>query len=273
MVGTNTKEGNLYLAPGSVLGSSTDDDALTLDSRVHDDPAAALAAYGAVRPAGSASELRSASLADALLAGSARLADARPSAGRIRLLRLPLGGPRRAARCRAHRRAALRVRPRRPTVVARQHRPAPTRTPAPASPAIRMHRAWVGFARTTSRPDEAAAQRWSSPDRSSVTGQAPAPATTGRAPDQHQRARPHRTNPPGGAGRHVCLLRPGQWRIGSFCRQLAGGYRQTDDFPRALRAYPPGGGRGMTAATLPAAPAPSRVRRSIWSTPVLSPTQ
>ncbi|MCX2731031.1 carboxylesterase family protein [Saccharopolyspora sp. NFXS83] len=77
LIGNNTEEGNLYLAPGGDLDESTMDDVRSVAARAHPDPDRLVAAYRAQRPAAAAGELRSAVLGDALFgAGTRALADA-----------------------------------------------------------------------------------------------------------------------------------------------------------------------------------------------------
>ncbi|GAA2802809.1 carboxylesterase/lipase family protein [Saccharopolyspora taberi] len=77
IVGTNAEEGNLYLAPGGDLDSTTPDDVLATAARAHRDPAGLVATYRAARPGASHGELRSAILGDALFgAGNRLLAEA-----------------------------------------------------------------------------------------------------------------------------------------------------------------------------------------------------
>ncbi|ATL67869.1 carboxylesterase/lipase family protein [Nocardia terpenica] len=81
IVGTNTEEGNLYLAPQGNLTTSTDADVHDLAARVHSDPAALIARYRTRDPQATAGELRSAILGDALFGtGSRRLAQAHTGA-------------------------------------------------------------------------------------------------------------------------------------------------------------------------------------------------
>ncbi|WP_243789775.1 carboxylesterase/lipase family protein [Saccharopolyspora gloriosae] len=77
LVGNNTEEGNLYLAPNCDLDQSTLDDVRSVAARAHPDPDRLVAAYRAQRPSATAGELRSAVLGDALFgAGTRALADA-----------------------------------------------------------------------------------------------------------------------------------------------------------------------------------------------------
>ncbi|MEV5538262.1 carboxylesterase family protein [Saccharopolyspora shandongensis] len=83
IVGTNTEEGNLYLAPQGKMATSTDEDVHDIAARVHADPAALVARYRARHPQASPGELRSAIMGDALFgAGSRRLAEAHAAQGR-----------------------------------------------------------------------------------------------------------------------------------------------------------------------------------------------
>ncbi|MFR9732052.1 carboxylesterase/lipase family protein [Saccharopolyspora sp. MS10] len=82
LIGHNAEEGNLYLAPGGALSSSTDDEVRELAGRAHPEPERLLAAYRAQRPGIGAGRLRSAVLGDALFgAGTRALADAHAGRG------------------------------------------------------------------------------------------------------------------------------------------------------------------------------------------------
>ncbi|MGV0743724.1 carboxylesterase/lipase family protein [Mycolicibacterium sp. XJ870] len=77
LIGTNTEEGNLYLAPGGLLDTSTAEDIHDLAARIDTDPVALVARYREQHPGAGWGELRSAILGDALFrTGSARLAEA-----------------------------------------------------------------------------------------------------------------------------------------------------------------------------------------------------
>ncbi|MBB4932624.1 para-nitrobenzyl esterase [Lipingzhangella halophila] len=77
LVGTNTEEGNLYLAPQGNLTTSTAEDVRNTAAQVHADPAALVARYRARYPRASTGGLHSTILGDALFgAGSRRLAEA-----------------------------------------------------------------------------------------------------------------------------------------------------------------------------------------------------
>ncbi|GAA2132953.1 carboxylesterase/lipase family protein [Actinomadura napierensis] len=77
LVGTNTEEGNLYLAPFGNLSTSTAADVDAAAARSHPHPAHLVETYRKARPQASFGELRSAIMGDALFgAGSRRLADA-----------------------------------------------------------------------------------------------------------------------------------------------------------------------------------------------------
>lgn len=77
LVGTNTEEGNLYLAPFGNLSTSTAADVDATAARSHPRPAQLVETYRKARPRASAGELRSAIMGDALFgAGTRRLADA-----------------------------------------------------------------------------------------------------------------------------------------------------------------------------------------------------
>lgn len=85
LIGANTEEGHLYLAPTGQLESSTPADAADLAARLCPDPQAAIAAHRAALPHATPGELRSAILGDVLFqAGTRRMtrAHARISRGR-----------------------------------------------------------------------------------------------------------------------------------------------------------------------------------------------
>ncbi|MEU4204391.1 carboxylesterase family protein [Streptomyces sp. NPDC026294] len=77
LIGTNTEEGNLYLAPVGRYTSSTAADVDAAAARAHPDPARLVETYRTTRPGASAGALRSAVMGDALFgAGSWTLASA-----------------------------------------------------------------------------------------------------------------------------------------------------------------------------------------------------
>ncbi|MEV0829974.1 carboxylesterase/lipase family protein [Nonomuraea rubra] len=77
LVGTNTEEGNLYLAPFGNLSTSTAADVDAAAARSHPRPARLVEVYRKARPQASEGELRAAIMGDALFGvGSRRLADA-----------------------------------------------------------------------------------------------------------------------------------------------------------------------------------------------------
>ncbi|WP_241755277.1 hypothetical protein [Actinomadura sp. RB99] len=77
LAGTNTEEGNLYLAPFGNLSTSTAADVDVTTARSHTRPARLVEAYRRARPHASAGELRSAIMGDALFgAGTRRPVDA-----------------------------------------------------------------------------------------------------------------------------------------------------------------------------------------------------
>lgn len=82
LVGSNTDEGSLYLAPMGKLVNTTEADLLATAGRFHDDAEAAVAAVRAADPAASPGRLRTALLSDGLFrTGTRRTADAH-AAGR-----------------------------------------------------------------------------------------------------------------------------------------------------------------------------------------------
>ncbi|MFE4368357.1 carboxylesterase/lipase family protein [Streptomyces sp. NPDC056835] len=88
LIGTNTEEGNLYLAPAGHYSTSTAGDVDAAAARSHPDPARLVETYREARPGASFGELRSAIMGDALFgAGSWALADAHaahPESGTFR---------------------------------------------------------------------------------------------------------------------------------------------------------------------------------------------
>ncbi|WP_327587555.1 carboxylesterase family protein [Nonomuraea sp. NBC_00507] len=77
LVGTNTEEGNLYLAPFGSLSTATAADVDAAAARSHPEPDRLVEIYRKSRPQASFGELRSAIMGDALFGvGSRRLADA-----------------------------------------------------------------------------------------------------------------------------------------------------------------------------------------------------
>ncbi|MEV8392581.1 MULTISPECIES: carboxylesterase family protein [unclassified Streptomyces] len=88
LIGTNTEEGNLYLAPMGHYSTSTAMDVDVAAARSHADPARLVETYRKARPGASFGELRSAIMGDALFgAGSRALADAHaahPESGTFR---------------------------------------------------------------------------------------------------------------------------------------------------------------------------------------------
>ncbi|WP_338595792.1 carboxylesterase family protein [Saccharopolyspora sp. SCSIO 74807] len=82
LIGNNAAEGNLYLAPGGALDSSTMDDVGDVAVQAHPEPDRLVAAYRQQRPSATAGELRAAVLGDGLFgAGTRALADAHAGRG------------------------------------------------------------------------------------------------------------------------------------------------------------------------------------------------
>lgn len=80
LIGSNTEEGNLYLAPVGAYSTSTAEDVHAAAARSHPDPARLVETYRKARPGASFGELRSAIMGDAAFgAGSRALADAHAS--------------------------------------------------------------------------------------------------------------------------------------------------------------------------------------------------
>ncbi|UGU30075.1 carboxylesterase family protein [Mycolicibacterium smegmatis] len=148
LIGTNTEEGNLYLAPGGLLDTSTAADVHSLAARVDTDPAALVARYRDRHPRAGWGELRSAILGDALFGtGSRRLAQVHPATTH----RYEFGW--RSASLDGRLGAAHAVEL--PFVFDRLHLgvlrgPRALLGPGepPAALAAEMHGAWVGYART-----------------------------------------------------------------------------------------------------------------------------
>ncbi|WP_217166508.1 carboxylesterase/lipase family protein [Streptomyces sp. AC512_CC834] len=81
LVGGNSEEGNLYLAPLDLLTASTSADVNAIAARTHHAPAGLVAAYRARHPQATVGELRSAILGDALFGnGTRRLTEAHAQA-------------------------------------------------------------------------------------------------------------------------------------------------------------------------------------------------
>ncbi|MFB9428577.1 carboxylesterase/lipase family protein [Streptoalloteichus tenebrarius] len=147
LVGSNTEEGNLYLAPQGNLTTSTDEDVREVAGRAHRDPDALVAAYRAQRPGASAGELRSAIMGDALFTvGTRRMAEAH---GRAHVYEFTWRSSAVDGQLGAAHAVEL------PFVFDRLGLPA-LRGPGallgpaepPASLAREMHAAWISFART-----------------------------------------------------------------------------------------------------------------------------
>ncbi|NDZ77109.1 carboxylesterase family protein [Streptomyces sp. SID10853] len=152
LIGTNTQEGNLYLAPQGALESTTEADVIALATQVHTDPEAALATHRAARPGGTPGELRSAVLGQALFeAGTARMAQAhaRISGGRTHVYSFGYRSTALEGRLGAAHTVEL------PFVFDNADEPwlhGDTRLlgpgPAPTGLAAQVHGAWVAFANT-----------------------------------------------------------------------------------------------------------------------------
>jgi para-nitrobenzyl esterase len=82
LVGHNTEEFALYLAPAGLIASSTEEDALVAARRFSDDPNALLEAYRRKFPQATMGELRTAIMTDGVFgAGTRRLAEAHAAGG------------------------------------------------------------------------------------------------------------------------------------------------------------------------------------------------
>ncbi|MFE7119513.1 carboxylesterase/lipase family protein [Streptomyces sp. NPDC057654] len=151
LIGVNSEEGNLYLAPSGADVASTEADVRSAAELSHPDPDGLLAAYRAERPDASYGRLRSAVMGDALFgAGSWALAGAHAerSAGATYSYLFDWRSPALGGRLGAAHTVEL------PFVFGLD--PAPLRGERallgpdgpPAGLADRMHGAWVRFART-----------------------------------------------------------------------------------------------------------------------------
>ncbi|WP_216892039.1 carboxylesterase/lipase family protein [Nocardia alni] len=152
IVGTNTDEGNLYLAPQGDLTTSTIRDVHDTAARVHTDPAELVARYRARHPHVTAGELRSEIMGDALFgAGSRRLAEAHATHGTAATYTYEFAWRSAAVDGRLGAAHTMEL----PFVFDRLDLPellGPRGLLGPAAPpaalATHMHAAWVGFART-----------------------------------------------------------------------------------------------------------------------------
>ncbi|MFF0747193.1 carboxylesterase/lipase family protein [Streptomyces sp. NPDC004111] len=154
LIGTNTQEGHLYLAPQGLLESTTQAELLAFATRAHTDPRPALAAHRAALPHATPGELRSALLGQVLFeAGTTRMAraHARISGGHTHLYSFGYRSTALDGRLGAAHAVEL------PFVFDLADEPwlhgatdllGPT--PAPAGLAAQVHGAWVSFARTGS---------------------------------------------------------------------------------------------------------------------------
>jgi para-nitrobenzyl esterase len=83
LIGTNTEEANLYLAPQGALSATTEADLRHVAAQVHPNPEALVASHRAALPGAGPGRLRSAILGDALFGiGSRELAEAHGNAHR-----------------------------------------------------------------------------------------------------------------------------------------------------------------------------------------------
>ncbi|MBB4686760.1 carboxylesterase/lipase family protein [Amycolatopsis jiangsuensis] len=169
LVGTNTEEGNLYLAPQGNLTTSTIEDVHATAAKAHSDPDAAVARYRARHPEASLGELRSAIMGDALFgAGSRHLAEAHATHRQTRTHTYEFAW--RSSAVDGQLGAAHTVElpyvfdlPDLPALHGSRGLLGPAE--APAGLAARMHGAWVGFARTGDPGwPEAETRRFSEPD-------------------------------------------------------------------------------------------------------------
>ncbi|MFI9842009.1 carboxylesterase/lipase family protein [Nonomuraea sp. NPDC051941] len=152
LVGTNTEEGNLYLAPFGSLSTSTAADVDAAAARSHPDPARLVETYRKARPEASFGELRSAIMGDALFGvGSRRLADAHAGRADAATYRYSFAWRSNALGGELGATHAVELpfvfdvtglpRLRGPEALLGPDEP-------PAEPAARMHAAWVSFATT-----------------------------------------------------------------------------------------------------------------------------
>ncbi|MDJ1137574.1 carboxylesterase/lipase family protein [Streptomyces iconiensis] len=152
LIGTNTEEGNLYLAPVDKYATSTDGDVDEVAARSHPEPARLVETYRKARPGASSGELRSAILGDALFgAGSWALAGAHAAHGESATYAYEFAWRSPALDGQLGATHAVEL----PFVfdaaqLPRLHGPSALLGPdgTPADLAARMHGAWVRFART-----------------------------------------------------------------------------------------------------------------------------
>lgn len=152
LIGTNTQEGNLYLAPFGNLTASTDADVYATAARSHPLPRVLVAAYRHERPRATPGELRSAILADALFgAGTQRLAEAHAGLAKARTYRYEFAWPSPALDGQLGATHAVEL----PFVFDVTEQPELRGAKAmlgpsepPAGLAARMHASWIDFATT-----------------------------------------------------------------------------------------------------------------------------
>ncbi|MFJ5293330.1 carboxylesterase/lipase family protein [Streptomyces sp. NPDC088348] len=152
LIGTNTQEGHLYLAPRGDLESTTQADVLAVATRAHADPQTVLAALRAARPDATPGELRSAVLGQILFeTGTTRMARAHARISEGRTHRYSFGYRSTALDGRLGAAHTVEL----PFVFDLADEPwlhgdadllGPA--PAPAGLAAQVHGAWVAFART-----------------------------------------------------------------------------------------------------------------------------
>jgi para-nitrobenzyl esterase len=152
LIGTNSEEGNLYLAPRGALLTSTEEDVRDLAAQTHPDPAELICRYRARLPDACWGQVRSAILGDTLFGdGSRRLADAHASHGVATTHRYQFCWRSTAVDSLLGAAHTVEL----PFVFDRLHVPA-LRGPAgllgaetpPSSLATEMHGAWVSYARS-----------------------------------------------------------------------------------------------------------------------------
>lgn len=152
LIGSNTEEGNLYLAPHGSLVNTTEADLLAAAAQSHQRPAELVHDYRARHPGSSNSALHSAIVTDALFGnGTARMAAAHAAAPGTRTFRYEFSWRSDALDGRLGAAHVVEL----PFVFDRVglrslHGPQALlgTTEPPADLAQRMHRAWVGFATT-----------------------------------------------------------------------------------------------------------------------------
>ncbi|MGW3151899.1 carboxylesterase/lipase family protein [Streptomyces sp. NPDC001177] len=152
LVGTNSDEAALYLAPTGVLATTSEEDVLALAARIHPEPHSLLRAYRAQHPHASTAQLHTAIMTDHLFAsGSRRLAHAHAQHPHSRTYRYEFSWQSAAfdgwlGACHCLELPFVFNRPDLPSLSGPQALLGPG--PAPDEEAAAVHAAWVRFAST-----------------------------------------------------------------------------------------------------------------------------